>query len=205
MIIKTLVVGRYNTNCYIVSDENTGECAVIDPGADASDILKYISENRLKCRYVFITHGHPDHTGESVTVSESTGAPICIHRKDVGPEPVSRYGNFKPPEGSIFFQEGNIFRVGDIEFRILETPGHTPGGVTLLADRAMFCGDTLFRGSRGKTTLPGGDIRAELRSLKKLCELPGDYTVYPGHMESTTLERERNYNTYVLEALDSLF
>ena len=205
MIVKTLVVGRYNTNCYIVSDENTGDCAVIDPGAEASVILKYMIDNGLKCRYVFITHGHPDHTGEAVTVSESTGAPVCIHAKDVGPEPVSRYGNFKPPEGAIFYREGDRFKVGNITFDILETPGHTPGGVTLLAGNAMFCGDTLFKGSRGKTTLPGGNIRDEMRSLKKLTQLPGDYTVYPGHMESTTLERERNFNTYVLEAIDSLF
>lgn len=204
MQVKTLVVGRYNTNCYIVSDEKSGECAVIDPGADASRILGYMSENRLKCRYVFITHGHPDHTGEAVTISESTGAPICIHRKDVGPEPVSRYGNFKPPEGTVFYKEGDTLTAGDITFRVLETPGHTPGGVTLIAGDCMFCGDTLFKDGRGKTTYPGGNIRAELRSLKRLAALPDNYKVYPGHMDSTTLDRERNFNTYVLEAVDSL-
>ncbi len=127
MNIKTLPVGQLETNCYVVINEETLECVVIDPGDE-----------------------------------------IC----EAG-----------------------------LKFKVIATPGHTPGGVSLICENALFVGDTLFRGSCGRTDLPGGDTETELRSLKKLCELPGDYEVYPGHMDSSTLERERRFNHYCREAM----
>ncbi|MBQ9421611.1 MAG: MBL fold metallo-hydrolase [Lachnospiraceae bacterium] len=205
MIIEKFVVGPIETNCYVVSDEASRECAVIDPGAEPERILRYLKDLALKCRYIFITHGHRDHTDGSVEICETTGAPICIHKKDVGDVVVSRHGNFQPPEGTVYYKEGDVFQVGSLEFQIIETPGHSPGGVTILCGDSMFCGDTLFRNSCGTVKAPGANFRTELKSLKKLACIEGDYKVYPGHHGETTLERERNYNMYMIEAMDTLF
>ena len=106
----------------------------------------------------------------------------------------------KLPEGGRYYDDGDVLRFAGLSFEILATPGHTPGGVSIICEDALFTGDTLFRGSCGRTDLPGGDMDEELRSLKKLCDLPGDYEVYPGHMDSSSLERERNFNYYCREA-----
>ena len=112
----------------------------------------------------------------------------------------ARY-KFLLPEGARFYDEGDEIHIGQLVFRVMFTPGHSPGGVTLVCEDAVFCGDTLFRGSCGRTDLPGGDIKEELRSILRICKLPGEYDVYPGHMDSTTLERERNFNYYCRQAL----
>ena len=104
------------------------------------------------------------------------------------------------PKGGRYYDDGDVLRFAGLSFEILSTPGHTPGGVSIVCEDALFTGDTLFRGSCGRTDLPGGDMDEELRSLKKLCDLPGDYEVYPGHMDSSSLERERNFNYYCREA-----
>ena len=197
MLIKTLVVGQIETNCYVVTDEDTLECVVIDPGDESNVILDYLEDNHLKCRFVFLTHGHFDHTMAAAAVAEETGAVICMHKKDTDATVQLAPFRFNPPEGSIFWSEGDVIQVGGMEFRVLETPGHTPGGVTLLCGEALFCGDTLFRGSCGRTDLPGGDVRVLEASLKKLRALPGDYEVYPGHERSTTMEWERRFNPYM--------
>jgi glyoxylase-like metal-dependent hydrolase (beta-lactamase superfamily II) len=200
MLIKTIPVGQLETNCYVVSDEDTMECAVIDPGDESNAILDYLEDNHLKCRAILITHGHYDHVGAVLPVMEETGAPVYINEKDSG-DNYEGGSKFPKPQGGKFYSEGDEVRVGGLTFRVLETPGHTPGGVTLICGDAMFCGDTLFRGSAGRTDLPGGDMDAELNSLKKICLQPGDYEVYPGHMDSTTLAREREYNYYCREAI----
>ncbi|MDL2300599.1 MBL fold metallo-hydrolase [Clostridiaceae bacterium OttesenSCG-928-D20] len=200
MLIKTLEVGHIITNCYIVTDENTLECAVIDPGDESGTILDYLEDNKLKCKYIFITHGHYDHTMAASAVSEETGAVICMNEKDSEASMNSAPFRFTPPEGSIFYKEGDSFQVGGLTFKILETPGHSPGGVTIICENALFTGDTLFRDSCGRADLPGGDMDVQLKSLKKLSDLEGDFEVYPGHMESTTLDRERRFNFYVKQA-----
>lgn len=201
MLIKTIPVGQIETNCYIVTDENTLECAVIDPGDESNTILDYLEDNGLKCRAVMLTHGHYDHVGAVLPIQEETGAAVYIHRLDANPGSGESGMKFPLPEGGRYYDEGDSVQVGGLSFRVMHTPGHTPGGVTLLCGDAMFCGDTLFRGSAGRTDLPGGDMEAELRSLARLCSLPGEYDVYPGHMDSSTLERERNYNYYCREAM----
>ncbi|MBR2717125.1 MAG: MBL fold metallo-hydrolase [Oscillospiraceae bacterium] len=197
MLIKCLPVGQIETNCYIVTDEDTLECAVIDPGDESNLILDYIERNRLKPRYIFLTHGHFDHTMAVNAVREETGATVCMNRKDSGAILESAPYKFNPPGDTIWYQEGDEFTVGGLTFQVMETPGHTPGGVTLRCGEALFTGDTLFRDSCGRTDLPGGDMGALMRSLKRLADLPGDFEVYPGHMDSTTMTRERMYNYYI--------
>lgn len=201
MLIKTIPVGQLETNCYIVTDEKTLECAVIDPGDESGAILDYVEDNHLKCLAILLTHGHHDHVGAVLPVMEETGAPVYIHRLDSDPQPGESGMKFPLPKGGSYYDDGDEVRVGELVFRVMHTPGHTPGGVTLVCGNAVFCGDTLFRGSCGRTDLPGGDMDAELLSLRRICALPGDYEVYPGHMDQTSLERERNYNYYCREAM----
>ena len=131
MLIKTFQVGHIETNCYIVTDEDTLECAVIDPGDESNTIVGYLEENKLKCRYIFITHGHFDHTMAAKQVSEQTGAPVCIHRLDatLGETGQGAF-QFVPDDETIFYKEGDSFNVGSLAFKVMETPGHSPGGVT---------------------------------------------------------------------------
>ena len=171
MLIKCLPVGHLMTNCYIVTDETTLECAVIDPRDESNTILYYLEDNHLTCRAILLTHGHYDHTGAVYAVHEETG--------------------------TIFYKEGDEVKVGSLTFRVMETPGHTPGGVTLICGDALFTGDTLFAGSCGRTDFAGGSMEVELQSLAKIAALPGDYEVYPGHMDCSTLETERRFNPYL--------
>ena len=202
MLIKSFTVGQIQTNCYIVTDPTTLECAVIDPGADSNTILNYLDDNKLKCRAVLLTHGHFDHTGGVEAVASETGAKVYMNKKDVRQTAIDIGYHYDPPEGTIFINEGAEIKVGSLTFKVLETPGHSEGGVCYICDRALFVGDTLFRDSCGRTDLPGGNGAEIMRSLKKLGQLEGDYEVYPGHMEWTTLDRERSCNEFMLSAMD---
>ena len=204
MLIKTLPVGQIETNCYIVTDENTLECAIIDPGDESNTILDYIEDHKLRPKYIFLTHGHFDHTMAVNAVYEETHATVCMNEKDSHAVIRNAPFRFNPPADTIWYKEGDELQVGSLTFRVIETPGHTPGGVCLICEDAIFCGDTLFRDSCGRTDLEGGDMNELLRSLKRLSDLPGDYEVYPGHMDSTTLGRERAYNYYMKYAQDAL-
>ena len=201
MLVKTLPVGQLETNCYIVSNENTLECVVIDPGDEANTILNYLEDNKLKCVAILLTHGHFDHVGAVDTVAEETGATVYMHELDdakLGRMYMMRY---YLPENGKHLKDGDVLELAGLQFHIMETPGHTLGGVTIRCEDALFTGDTLFKGSCGRTDLPGGDMMTQLDSIKRICELPGDYEVYPGHMESSTLERERMLNYYCRIAL----
>ncbi|MDR2420607.1 MAG: MBL fold metallo-hydrolase [Oscillospiraceae bacterium] len=199
MLIKTLVVGQLETNCYVVTDEASLECAIIDPGAESNTILDYIEENHLRPRAVFITHAHFDHTmALPEVVGQTGGIPVYVHARELGADERSASRLRSVPDLR-FYAEGDEIAAGALAFRVLETPGHTPGSVTLLCGDALFTGDTLFRGSCGRTDL-GGDMELMEGSLRRLSALPGDYEVYPGHAETTTLENERRFNYYVLHA-----
>ena len=204
MLIKTLPVGQLETNCYVVTDENALVCAVIDPGDESNTILDYIEDNKLSCKAILITHAHFDHVSAVNAMLEATGAELYMCEKDLKLAKTGASGRFTPPENTHFYKDGDEVKVAGLTFKVMETPGHTPGGVTLICGDALFTGDTLFRGSCGRTDLPGGDMRAELRSLKRIASLEGDYEVYPGHAESSMLSIEREHNPYVRHALEKM-
>jgi glyoxylase-like metal-dependent hydrolase (beta-lactamase superfamily II) len=201
MLIKTIPVGQLETNCYVVTDEQSLECAVIDPGDESNTILDYLESNHLKCRAILLTHGHYDHVGAVDAVAEETGAAVYMNERDDLRRAADSHMPYRLKENGRSYDEGDTVEVGGLRFEVLATPGHTPGGVTLRCADALFTGDTLFKGSCGRTDLPGGDMEQELSSLRRLCELPGDYEVYPGHMDSSTLERERAFNYYCRAAM----
>ena len=202
MLIKTLVVGQIQTNCYIVTDENTLKCAVIDPGDESNTILSYIETNKLTVEAIFLTHGHFDHNLAVYPVRDATGAPVYIHKADAVPESAPDHFKLTADETVRYYAEGDQLHVGSLTFTVMETPGHSPGCVTLQCENVLFTGDTLFRDSMGRTDLGEGSAPQLMQSLKRLYQLEGDYEVYPGHMGDTTLDRERRFNDFMRYAVE---
>ena len=201
MLIKTLPVGDLETNCYVVTNEKTLECVVIDPGDESNTILDYLESNHLTCKAIFLTHGHYDHVGAVEAVQEETGATVYMNAKDDAKNMHSFHFPFTLPENGRTYDDGDVVSAAGIDFSILSTPGHTPGSVVIRAEDALFTGDTLFRGSCGRTDLDGGSMEEMLQSLRKICSLEGDYEIYPGHMDCSSLIRERSFNYYCRAAM----
>ena len=201
MLIKTIPVGQLETNCYVVTNEKTLECVVIDPGDESNTILDYMEDSRLQCRAIMLTHGHYDHVGAVDAIAEETGAVVYMNEGDDARRHVDGHFPYSLKENGNSYGDGDVIETAGLRFEIMATPGHTPGGVTIRCEDALFTGDTLFKGSCGRTDLPGGDMMQELRSLRRICELPGDFEVYPGHMDPSTLEREREFNYYCRAAV----
>ena len=204
MLIKTLPVGMLDTNCYIVTNEDTLQCVVIDPGAESNTILDYIESNKLSAEAIFLTHGHFDHYMALAAVMDATGAPAYINMQDAN-QGARRDQHKIVGDGRLsWYAEGDVMKAAGFEFTVLETPGHSPGSVTLKCESALFTGDTLFRDSCGRTDLGGGDLDTLLASLRRLSALEGDFEVYPGHADSTTLSRERIFNGYMRHANENV-
>jgi len=200
--IHTLALGAYQTNTYIVHDAEAKSCVIIDPGYSSATILAKVEKLGLQVDAILLTHGHFDHVGAVKKIVAATNCKLWMSQSDYSqfPNPVNAY--FFPIANCDFCEvnfceEGELIRGGGLEFLVLETPGHTWGSVCYLCENAMFSGDTLFAGTCGRTDLPGGDGVTIQNSLKRLAELESDFTVYPGHGESTTLARERMYNPYM--------
>lgn len=200
------------TNCYLFEGENH-VAAVIDPGAQGEKILALARENGLEIQYILLTHGHFDHVCAANEIQKATGAQVVIGEKDAPMlvSPMTKSGlrapgyNDDPVVPDRTVKEGDLLDIGGIRLHVLETPGHTPGGVAYRTeDGVLFTGDTLFKGSMGRTDLPGGDHAAILKSLHKLAALEGDFLVYPGHGPSTTLEHERAANPFLGDYYDSI-
>ncbi|MCL2425765.1 MAG: MBL fold metallo-hydrolase [Oscillospiraceae bacterium] len=204
MLIKILPVGMLETNCYVVTDEETKKCAIIDPGADSNEILDYVESNKLTPVAIFLTHGHFDHHLALEAVMESTGAPAYIHETEVNYTKKHSRHLIEDNGKLSYYAEGDVINVGNLEFKVLETPGHSTGSVTLMCQDAIFTGDTLFRGECGRTDLEGGSDNIMMQSLKRLAELDGDYEVYPGHADCSTLSYERSFNKYMKYATGDL-
>ena len=192
MNIKTLPVGQLETNCYVVINEDTLECVVIDPGDESNTIMDYIESNNLKCKAIMLTHGHFDHVGAVNAVAEQTGCPVYINKRDEGYKVGMSGMMFKLPEGGKYYDDGDVITEAGLEFKVIATPGHTPGGVSLICENALFTGDTLFRGATGRVDFEGGNANEMRASLKKLGKLPDSTIVFPGHEGLTTIGIERH-------------
>ena len=201
MNISSLQVGPIGTNCYLLCDEREKACAVIDPGGDAGRVAAAVQASGCAPCAVFLTHGHYDHTGAVAELQARwPGIPVYLNHRDAA-DSSDLAQLFPPVPGARDYDEGDTFSVGGLTVLVLATPGHSRGGVTLRCGDALFCGDTLFAGSCGRTDFPGGSMDAILASLKRLGELEGNPAVYPGHMEPTTLDAERQWNPYLRQAL----
>lgn len=205
MAIQTFVVGPLQSNSYLVVDERSRQAAVIDPGMESESVLEAVRHEGLRVESVIITHGHFDHVFSSAAFKKETGAQVIMHPDDVPlllemPE-TARFFGFKappPPQPDRLVREGDVIKVGELALRVLETPGHTPGGISLCLDNAVFVGDTLFAGSVGRTDLRGGSLDALLRSIHtRLLTLPDWTAVYPGHGAATSIGAERRDNPFL--------
>lgn len=211
MKVLSLPVGMIQTNCYLFEGKNH-IAAVVDPGTQGERILSLAQENGMDIRYILLTHGHFDHVCAANTIKQATGATVIIGEKDAEmlEQPMTRTGLRAPgynddtvvPDQLV--KEGDLLDIGGILIHVMETPGHTPGGITYRTeDGILFTGDTLFQGSMGRTDLAGGNQTQIMRSLRKLAALQGDFIVYPGHGPATSLEHERQTNPFMGEYYDS--
>ena len=200
MQIKMMQVGPLGTNCYLLEDEKSKLAAVVDPGGDAPRILSQAKTDGVEVKMILLTHAHFDHTGGVAELCASLpGVPVYLHPADAAlldSEVFPAIGAATVP-----YEDGDTVQLGELTIQVLHTPGHTPGGVCLLVGDALFTGDTLFYGSMGRTDFAGGSYEDIMASLKRLAQLPGNYQVLPGHMDTTTLDRERKINFYIREAL----
>ena len=202
MKVKLMQVGPIGTNCYLLEDEETGKAAVIDPGEEADRILEQVKADHMDVEYILLTHGHYDHTTAVPQLHRALPqAEIYIHRADANGAGSQLFPLAGQIPGLKFYDEGDTLALGDMTIQVLHTPGHSKGSVTLKVGDVLFCGDTLFAGSCGRTDLAGGSYAEIMASLKKLGELPGDCHVCPGHDVTSTLERERRSNPFLREAM----
>ncbi|MPN30814.1 hypothetical protein SDC9_178285 [bioreactor metagenome] len=202
MILKDLQLGAIGTNCYILGDEGSGLCAVIDPGDNAPKVLAAVRDLELQVKYILLTHGHYDHYMAVPGLRQAfPDVPVYIHAADVSQGGRQQYLKLPVTEGLVNWQDGDTLELGSLTIEVLYTPGHSKGSVTLKVEDALFTGDTLFCGSMGRTDFEGGSYAEIMASLRRLAKLPGDYRVYPGHEGFTTLERERKTNYYMQEAM----
>ena len=194
-----------DTNSYLVASEKNN-AVLIDAPADADYILEQADLFGLTIKKIFLTHGHFDHIGAVADIVDKTGCEvyICAFDKNKLTDENSMLVNhfmvhgYRKYEGEVItFTENDILKLDELEFDVVETPGHTSGSVCLICGNVMFSGDTLFARSCGRTDLPDGDPAAMKKSMKKLKELGGDLKVYPGHMQPTTLDTERKYNHFM--------
>lgn len=193
MIFQQIPVGMMANFTYVFGCEKTKSAAVVDPSSDLSDILDFTKEKRLKIEFIFATHSHSDHTAGIKSLAKQTGAKVIVHKGDA---PSLQRGGI--PTDTVV-EDGEKLKVGEIEVKVIHTPGHTPGSMCLLAERKLMTGDTLFVGNCGRSDLPGGNTRQLYESLhKKLKTLSDDIEVYPGHdyggRPSSTIAHEKKTN-----------
>ena len=197
MQVTRLPLGVYQTNCYIIYEESSKTCCVLDPGGEAKKVLEFMEIRNLTLDAILLTHGHFDHVGAVKDLHDATGCKVYLCTEDCTMPA-------KWTAGKLFYTdaygEGDELNLAGLTIKVMHTPGHTPGSVCLMVENSIFCGDTLFAGSCGRTDLPGGDQNVLFKSLLRLASLEEDYTCYPGHSGSTTLAREKQYNPFIKRA-----
>ena len=208
LVVRHAVVGPFAANAYLAACSRTGETVLVDPGGDVPRVLA-LREPSWRVVRIFFTHGHIDHVAGAAEAREQTGAPLQIHAGDEGwlaalPKQAEMFGFdvAEPPQVDHRHVDGETFRVGELEARVIHTPGHSPGSSCLFFPEAriLFSGDTLFSGSVGRTDLPGGDVEALFRSIKeKLFSLGDAVQFHPGHGPAGILGDERRANPFVGE------
>ncbi len=207
MIVRGLAVGPVAANCYIIGDEKSNEGAIIDPGGDPEKILHAVKETGLEIRYILATHGHFDHSAATKRLKEELDAEFLLHEEDLSfvrrsKKSAEQWGinidQVPDPDG--YIKEDDILKLGLLELKIIHTPGHSPGGISIYveSENALFSGDTLFLGSVGRTDFDGGSMEILVTSIKeKLYALPDSTVVYTGHGPQTTIGDEKMQNMFV--------
>lgn len=209
VICEKIRVGDFATNCYIFGDKSTKEVNIIDPGGEPNKIIDFIKKNEYIVRNIILTHGHFDHIGGLKVLKQQFEVPVLIHKLDgeMLTDPAQNFSKFIGlKNGEIiqdtadkFVEDGETLKIGDIPYKIIHTPGHTRGGISILFDKYLFSGDTLFKESVGRTDLPFSNHSDILESARKLLELSDDLVVYPGHGECTSIGYERANNPFINE------
>ena len=205
MKVETFTLGPFQTNSYLVEDERTGEALLIDPTIDSESIYQRIAAGKLHVALIVNTHGHVDHVYGNAFFREHTGAPLAIHKDDVPwlsslAEQARMFGlgSVATATADRVLDDGDVVTAGRFSFQVIHAPGHTPGGICLYGHGVLFCGDTLFAGSIGRTDLPGGDYETLIGSIKhRLLVLPDETVVYSGHGEPTTIREEKRNNPFL--------
>lgn len=210
LMVRGIVVGVFQENCWVVGNRRTGEAICIDPGDQPAEVLALAKDMGVTIKYIANSHAHIDHVMGVHGVHSATGAKFLLHKSDLDllrngwKGAAARFGldvSQGPPDPDQFVSHDDIVEVDGLRLHCIETPGHTPGSVSYYAEEGMlFSGDTLFRGSIGRTDLPGGSLDQEMKSIcERLLVLPDETMVLPGHMDETTVEFEKKHNPFVLE------
>ncbi len=203
--VEQLIVGPLATNCYLVWDDHNKEAAIIDPGDDAETILQRCAKLDLNIRYILITHGHFDHVGAVAKIKQQTNAEFLAHEADIsflegGQQSAQRWGLSidQPPLPNKYLKEGDTVTIGRHTLKVLHTPGHSPGGISFVHDKMVFCGDTLFQANIGRTDFRMGSFEELSHSIKtRLYTLPDDTIAYTGHGPRTQIGFEKQNNPFV--------
>ena len=204
MQIESIVVGPFDTNCYLVWDKGDNSGVIIDPGDQDDRIVEQIKKSGFNPLAIIITHGHADHISAMASLKKKYDIPVYIGKGDA-PMLLSAKANFSTffgheivcPAADFLLNDEDVIKFGSLEFTVLETPGHSRGGICLLIGNRLFCGDTLFSGSIGRTDFDEGNHQQLIDSIeKKILTLPDDIVCYPGHGPSTTVGTERLHNPF---------
>lgn len=214
MKIEQVIVGNMAVFCYLVYDEKSKEGILIDPAGNEDELLQLLQQKGIALRYIVNTHGHPDHTCGNNRLREATGAQVVMHALDDDLFQKPEFSGWARMLGvdaadpaDVRIQDGDELTFGDLTMKFIHTPGHTPGGCSILIDGNLFTGDTLFVGAVGRTDLPGASFEQLIHSLQtKITALPPDTIVWPGHdygdHPHSTVEREMKTNPYITDFLD---
>ncbi len=206
IIVRGIVVGSFQENCWVIGNRRTGEAICVDPGGEADEVLAMARDMGVRIKYIANSHAHIDHILGVGAIREATGANFLLHPGDLA---LARETSAmakrlmgldipNPPDPDAFLDDGDEIDIDGLKLTVLYTPGHTRGSVCFYANGIVFAGDTLFQGSIGRTDLPGGDYDEEMASIvERLLLLPDETIVLPGHMDQTTIGHERQRNPYV--------